>query len=287
MNILQSIILGIVQGLTEFLPISSSAHLVIVPYLFGWHFSEQSAFVFDVLVQLGTLLAVFAYFWFDLTQIALSFINGLWKRKPFQDEHARMGWFLILATIPAGILGLLIKDQVQKAFSSPLATGFFLLLTAFLLVIAERLGKRLRNLDSVTWLDALWMGIFQSIAIFPGVSRSGATISGGMNRNLDRISSARFSFLMSVPVLLAAGLLAIKDLLNTPDLGALVPPLLVGFITAAIVGYLSIRWFLGYLKHRPLYVFAIYCLILGAFIILISLSGFRTQASHLGNLLTF
>jgi undecaprenyl-diphosphatase len=286
MSLLQSIILGIVQGLTEFLPISSSAHLVIVPYILGWHISEQSAFVFDVLVQLGTLLAVFAYFWNDLVQIILAFLKGLWQRKPFQDEYARLGWFLILATIPAGILGLLIKDQVEKAFSSPLATGFFLLLTAALLVIAERVGKRQRDLKATTWVDALWMGIFQSIAIFPGVSRSGATISGGMNRNLDRISAARFSFLMSVPVLLAAGLLATKDLLNTPNLGSLVPPILAGFVSAAIVGYLSIRWLLAYLTHRPLYIFAIYCLVVGILIILLSSAGFRTALLP-GNLLAF
>jgi undecaprenyl-diphosphatase len=258
MTIIQSILLGIIQGLTEFLPISSSGHLVITPYLLNWQIPAQEAFVFDVLVQLGTLLAVIVYFWKDLVAIIRSVITGLIHRKPFGDPMARLGWYLVIATLPAIIAGLFFKDLVEKAFGSPLAAGLFLFGTAALLVISERVGKRTRELKSTTWLDSLVIGLFQVISLLPGVSRSGSTISGGMVRNLDRPAAARFSFLMSVPVMIGAGLLAVLDLFKQPDFSGQIPTLLIGFITAAVVGYLAIRWLLAFLIKRSLYVFAIY-----------------------------
>ncbi len=269
MTLIQTIILGIIQGLTEFLPISSSGHLVILPHLLGWELPAQDAFIFDVLVQVATLLAVIAYFWNDLWRIALAFVRGLIQRKPFEEADSRMGWYLILATIPAGAVGLLIKDQVEAAFASPRAAAGFLLVTAALLVVAERIGKRSRGLQTFTWLDALAMGAAQILAIFPGVSRSGSTIVGGMLRDLDRPTAARFSFLMSVPVMLAAGTLALKDLLALPHLAQVLPPFLAGFAAAAVVGYLSIRWLLGYLTHHSLYVFAAYCAALGLLVLVL------------------
>lgn len=263
MTIFQSILLGIVQGLTEFLPISSSGHLVIVPRLLGWDFPAKEAFVFNVLVQLGTLAAVIAYFWKDLVTIFQAVISGLVKRQPFSDPQARLGWLIVAATIPAGIFGLLIKDQVEAAFSSLLATGIFLLVTAGLLTLAESLGKRQRKLESLTLLDALWIGIAQALAIFPGISRSGATITGGMLRGLERPAAARFSFLMSIPIMLAAGLLAMLDLLEIPNFGQLLSIFIPGFLAAAVTGYLSIRWLLQYLTRRPLTIFIVYCLAVG------------------------
>lgn len=261
MTILQSIILGIVQGLTEFLPISSSAHLVLVPHLLGWTFPQDQAFVFDVLVQLGTLLAVIVYFWKDLIAILAAFFKGIFSGKPFGDPLAREGWYLILATIPAGIIGVLLKDRVEAAFGSPQITAVLLLVTAVLLIVAEWVGKRNRTLDQLTWKDALWIGFAQAISIFPGVSRSGSTIAGAMTRNLERPAAARFSFLMSIPIMLAAGLLAGKDMLGIPALSSFLPVMIVGFLTAAVVGYLSIRWLLHYLNRRPLTGFAIYCVV--------------------------
>ncbi len=149
--------------------------------------------------------------------------------------------------------------------------GFFLLVTAALLTVGEYFGKRTRSLEQITWLDALVIGLFQAISIFPGISRSGSTISGGMLKSLDRPSAARFSFLMSIPIMLAAGVLALKDLTQVSGFASQVPTLLIGFITAAVVGYFAIRWLLGYLSHRSLYVFAIYCLIVGSLTILLSL----------------
>jgi undecaprenyl-diphosphatase len=260
MTLLQSILLGIIQGLTEFLPISSSAHLVIAPYLLGWHIPAQEGFIFDVLVQLGTLLAVIIYFRKDLYRIIVAVINGLIHRRPFLDPMSRLGWMLVLATIPAVIAGALLKNLVERAFASPVAAAIFLLGTAGLLVIAEWVGKRTRQFESITWMDALIVGLFQVVSLLPGISRSGSTIAGGMVRNIDRPSAARFSFLMSVPVMLGAGALALVDLIKQPNFTVQIPTLLAGFIISAIVGYLAIRWLLAYLVRRPLYIFAIYCL---------------------------
>lgn len=263
MTIFQSILLGIVQGLTEFLPVSSSAHLVIVPNLLGWSLPKDEAFVFDVLVQVATLLGVFAYFWNDLVKITKAFFKGLVHRRPFAEPEACLGWYLILATIPAGLLGLALKDLVENVFNSPVATAFFLFVTAGLLVLAEKVGKRSRWLEDMRWKDTLLFGLFQALSIFPGVSRSGATITGGMIANFDRPPAAWFSFLMSIPIMLAAGLLASLDMLKIPNLGALMPVFLPGFLTAAVVGYISIRWLMKFLIRHSLYIFAVYCVLIG------------------------
>ncbi len=271
MTIFQSILLGIVQGLTEFLPVSSSGHLVIIPYLLGWNIPAQVEFVFDVLVQVATLFAVIVYFWSDLLGITKAFIAGVRSRQVMADPQSRLGVYIILATIPAGVVGVLIKDMVEQAFDSPTATAFFLLVTSLLLVVAERLGARRRELVDIMAKDALWIGFFQALAIFPGISRSGSTITGGMTRDLQREPAARFSFLLSIPIMLAAGGLALLDLAEIPDIGSTLLVYLPGFIAAALTGYFSIRWLLGYLSRRPLNLFAIYCAVLGIFTLLVSL----------------
>ena len=268
MTIIQAIILGIVQGLTEFIPVSSSAHLVLVPYLLDWSIDPDINFIFDVLVQVGTLVSVIIYFRKELGVIITAFFTGILNKHPFKDPQAQLGWYLILATIPAALVGIALIDQVEQAFNSPIATAIFLIFTALLLTGAELIGKRIRPLDKLNWIDAIWIGFFQAISIFPGISRSGATISGGLFRNLDRKSAASFSFLMSIPVMIAAGLVASLDLFQTPNLSQMLIPIIIGFITSAIVGYLAIRWLLAYLAHRSLYVFAIYCAVLGLLVII-------------------
>lgn len=270
MTIIQAVILGIIQGLTEFLPVSSSAHLVIVPYLFGWKLDEAVVFPFDVLVQLGTLTAVIYYFRRDLWEILSAVWNGLRSGKPFAAPAARLGWLLVLATIPAGVIGLLIKDLVEAVFKDAPVTALFLLVTALLLIVAERIGKRSRGVASLTWKDALWIGFAQAMALFPGISRSGATISGGMSRHLDRPAAARFSFLMSIPVMLAAGAFSLLDLLDIPNLSSFLPAIAAGFVAAAVVGYLAIRWLLAFLTRRPLYIFAAYCIALAMVVLLVT-----------------
>jgi undecaprenyl-diphosphatase len=259
MTIFQSIILGIVQGITEFVPISSSGHLVLTPFLFGWQIPQEYAWVFNVLIQVGTLVAVIIYFWRDLVHITISFLRGLQRKQPFSTPEGRLGWYLILATLPAVLVGLLLKDAVESAFDSPRATAYFLLLTAVLLVVGEIAGRRQNKMADLNWKDALVIGFFQILALFPGVSRSGSTITGGMLCSLDRPAAARFSFLMSIPVMLGAGLVAAIDLIQIPDLQVFLPTLSAGFLTSIIVGYFSIHWLLRFLARRPLYIFSAYC----------------------------
>lgn len=267
MSLWQSILLGLIQGLTEFLPISSSAHLVLAPYLLGWQIPAEIAFVFDILVQVATLAGVVTYFWADLVAIARAVLQGFLQRQPWSTPEARLGWRLVLASLPAGLFGLAIKDHVEAAFANPLATAGFLLVTAGLLLVAERLGQQKRSFEQVTWQDALWVGAFQALSIFPGISRSGATITGGMLRGLERPAAARFSFLMSVPIMFAAGLWALIDLPEAMQAvsltwNALLPIFLPGLLSAAMAGYLSIRWLLRFLLQRSLVFFAVYCLVI-------------------------
>lgn len=269
MTFLQSIILGIVQGLTEFLPISSSAHLVLVPYLFNWNFPQEQIFPFDVLVQLGTLVAVILYFWKDIVEILKAFFKGLINKEPFKDPQARLGWYLIIASIPAGVLGITIKSKVEAAFASPTITALLLFGTAALLIVSDLVSKRSRTQEDMTWLDALWIGAFQGLSLFPGISRSGSTIAGGMTRNFDRSTSARFSFLMSIPVMLGAGLVSLKDLADVPNLSGFLPVLAAGFVAAAIVGYLSIHWLLSFIKRQKFWVFAVYCVLFAGIVLLV------------------
>jgi len=269
MTVIQAFILGIVQGITEFLPISSSGHLVLTPYLLNWEIPEEQVFVFDVLVQIGTLAAVIVYFWKDLWSILSVTVSSLGKKGAYQKPEVQMAGYLVLASIPAFFFGVILKDLVELAFSSPKFTVLSLIFTAYMLILAEKIGKRTKKLAEIHWLDALVMGIFQVISLFPGVSRSGSTITGGMLRDLDRPSAARFSFLMAVPVMAGAGVLAAFDLFATPSLGEFILPLLVGFITAAIVGYLSIHWLLRFLTNHPLHYFSIYLIALTTLILIL------------------
>lgn len=271
MTYFQSFILGIIQGASEFLPISSSGHLVLAPALFGWDIHPHEAFVFDVLVQVATLIAVIIYYWHDLLRISESSFRGLIAGQPFSTSESRLGWLLILSTVPAGVAAILLKDTLEAAFSNPKSAAIFLLATSCLLTFGELIGKRIRNLPSITWIDSIIIGIFQVLALFPGISRSGSTISGGLLCNFDRKSSARFSFLMAVPIMFAAGALAIYDLLHSPLLLSRLPVYVTGFISAAIVGYLAVRWFIAYLSRQSLYLFAIYCAAVGsAFLIILN-----------------
>ena len=263
MSLVQAFVLGVVQGLTEYLPVSSSAHLVLVPWALGWEFEPNAAFAFDVLVQMGTLVAVIVYFWNDLIQMLRAVLHALRERKISQDPYVRLAVWIVLGTIPAVIAGLALKDTVESAFGSPVASSAFLLLTAVLLFIAERIGKRLRPLESLTWKDAVWIGLAQAVSIFPGISRSGSTISAGLMRDLDRQSAARFSFLLSIPVMIGAGALSLADLAALPSGASFAPAVLIGFISAAVVGYASIRWMLSFVTRHALSVFGAYCAIVG------------------------
>lgn len=259
MTVLQAFLLGIIQGLTEFIPVSSTAHLLIGQRLLGIP-ADEAMFSFLVIVQLGTLISLFAYYWKDLLSIAKATLDFR-----HATPERNLGIYIIVATIPALLVGYLLRDAVVALFSQPmLQASIRLFSAAILLTAAETLTRKDRTLQSMTWMDALIIGFFQIIAVFPGASRSGTTISGGMFRGFDRPSAARFAFLMSVPVMLAAGGYQMLDVLQMPNLGEFLPLLAVGFVTAAIVGWFAIRWLIDYLSKRSLYVFAVYCAVVGA-----------------------
>ena len=263
MTIFHAFLLGIVQGLTEFIPVSSTAHLLIGQQLFGIP-ADDAMFSFLVIVQLGTLISLFAFYWKDLISIAKSTLD--FRRS---TSERNLGLYIIGATIPALLAGYFLKDAVEALFRQPMLQASIRLFTAaVLLTLAEWLTKKNRTLDAMTWLDALFIGVMQIIAVFPGASRSGTTISGGMFRGFERASAARFAFLMSVPVMLAAGGYEMLDVIRMPNLGEFLPLLVVGFVTAAIVGWFAIRWLIDYLSKRSLYVFAIYCAVVGLLILL-------------------
>jgi undecaprenyl-diphosphatase len=251
-------LLGVVQGLTEFIPISSTGHLLIAQQLLGIP-ASTATFAFLVLVQVGTLVSLIVYLWKDLLALVKAFFA-----RPFSTQENRLAWFIIIAAVPALLAGFLLKGAVEALFTVPLLeAGIRLLTAAALLAAAEYFGRKSRQLASMTWLDALIVGLFQILAVFPGASRSGSTISGGMLRGFDRPSAARFAFLLAVPVMLAAGAYESLDVLKLPNLGSFLPILAIGFVTAAVVGWFAIRWLLRYLSGHSLYVFAIYCTVVG------------------------
>jgi undecaprenyl-diphosphatase len=256
MNIFIAIILGIVQGLTEFLPVSSSGHLVLLQKVFG---IEKPALLFDTMLHAGTLVAVFAVLWRDIWDILKKIIQPLTL-------------FLIIATIPAVIFALAFKKNIEAAFETGKFLGFFFLITAALLCSAEFLSKRAITKKSMNWLDALIIGILQAIALVPGISRSGATISGALSRKLDRGFAAKFSFLLSIPAILGAVVLQAKDLIKgVESANQEISSVIAGTITAALVGYFAIRFLFKIIREKSLWGFAIYT---GALGILITLDQF-------------
>jgi len=275
MSIFQAIVFGILQGLTEFLPVSSTAHLLIAQTIMGLP-ADEAMFSFLVIIQWGTLLSLLVFFYRDLWEIlhaVLISLGPLLKRQaPKWTSQARLGWHILLATLPALLAGYLLKDAVEALFQTPLREAAIRLLTAaLLLVLAEGLTKKSRHIENMTWLDALVIGLFQVIAIFPGASRSGTTISSGMFCGLERKSAARFAFLMSIPVMLAAGAYQMLDLPRLPDLTNFLSLLTAGFISAAIIGWLAVKWLLAYLNKHSLYIFAAYCALIGTLCLIFSL----------------
>jgi undecaprenyl-diphosphatase len=265
MTLLHALLLGVIQGLTEFIPVSSTAHLLIGQQLLGVPANDQR-FSFLVIVQLGTLVSLFTFYWRDLFTIAKATLDFR-----HSTNERNLGFYILVATIPALVAGYLLKDAVEALFKQPmLQASIRLFAAATLLTLAEWLTEKKRALDSMRWFDALFIGMMQVISVFPGASRSGTTISGGMFRGFDRPSAARFAFLMSVPVMLAAGGYEVLDVIQMPDLGKFLPLLATGFVTAAIVGWFAIKWLVAYLSKRSLYVFAVYCVVLGVVVLIFS-----------------
>ena len=255
MDLWHAVVLGLVQGITEYIPVSSKTHLILVPYLLGW---PAPSLAFNILIQLGTLFGVFVYFWRDLLAIVQAVLRGVRERNLLIDEDAKTGWLVVLATLPAVVFGLLFKSKVEALLQHPQLAMGLLLVTAVWLVAAEKAGTQ--DSEKSTVGTALAMGFAQVGALFPGISRSGSTIGAGLFAGLSRPAAARFSFLMSIPVMLGASVIGIKDLLKNPgQMSAEALPILVGALVAGVSGYLVIRWLLGFVKNRPLSWFSIYC----------------------------
>lgn len=260
MTLIEAILLGLIQGATEFLPISSSGHLLLVPQLLS---ISTPNLALIAIVHEGTLLAVLFYFRHDLWRIARAVIGGLRQRRPVANDDARLGWYIIVGSIPAAVAGLLLEGPLEEIFGSPTNAAIFLIGTAALLVAGERALSGRKDVERMTWTDAIVIGVFQMLALLPGISRSGSTITAALWRGLDRPAAARYSFLLGVPAILGAGLLALLDILAAPDLAEVWPALLTAFLSASISGYLCIRLLLNWLRRRSLYVFAVYCATFG------------------------
>lgn len=256
----RALILGAVQGLTEFVPVSSSAHLVLVPFLLGW---PIPGLAFDVAVHLGTALALLVYFIRDLANIVTGASRALFGRGTERDrELGRLGVLLVAGSIPAGLAGLLFSDFFEKLFQQPVAVALQLLLTAGVLLVGEAIYLRRRpqdrrGLNEATFGDAALVGLLQAFAIVPGISRSAATITGGMALGLSRDAAARFSFLLALPALLGAGLLEVP---NLPP-GAEASTVIAASALSAVIGFLSIAFLLRYLRTRDTRPFAYYCIL--------------------------
>ena len=265
MGLFQALILGIVQGATEFLPISSSGHLVLVPAALEW---ASPSLIYDTTVHLATLFAVVAVFWRDLIGLICSWWRGLCRGQPLNTVESRLAWWVILGTIPGILAGLFLEETIESFFESPRTVGVFLLITAVIIILAEVFGRRRRALTEIEWLDSLLIGIGQATAIAPGISRSGVTISVGMFRGFTREAAARFSFILSVPIIAGAWLVQLIKLVRQGELLAEAPLLVIGFVTALVCGYVAIRILLAYLRKRSLYPFAVYCVIVGSLAII-------------------
>ncbi len=269
MDALEAIVLGLVQGLTEFLPISSSGHLLIVPAIAGW---EDPGAAFTAVIQLGTMAAVLLYFRADLWRITVAFLRSLRaERWRSADLDARIGWYIALGTIPIGIFGFVFADQIESGTRSLYLVGTTLILFSFVMLAAERAGRRERGLDSLTARDGAIIGLFQALALIPGVSRSGATISAGLFQGLDRTAAARYSFLLSVPAVVISGLFELRKVADGG--GAGVEATLVAALIAFISGYAAIAWLLRFVANHSIGAFCPYRIALGATVIVLAATG--------------
>ena len=265
MNIFEGIIIGIVQGLTEFLPVSSSAHLVFIQNILG----VESSLAFDTFLHLGSLLAVLWFFRGDIYRMIRSFFLSLrdilhhrFREGLYEDPYKRLSWYVILATVPVALVGVLFEDSVDALFAGSLyVPAFFLFVTGTILYISQRMASGKINFNTVGKREALFMGLGQACAILPGLSRSGTTIAAGLTIGLDKEFAAKFSFILSIPAILGAFLLQIKDIGTALDANFL--PVIVGFVAALIAGYAAIKWMLELIQKRNLDIFAYYCWIVG------------------------
>lgn len=260
MTIWQAVVMGIVQGLGEFLPISSSAHLVLVPWLFQWH---DPGLTFDIALHIGTLIAVIAYFWRDWVNLLRGAFQGT------KTTEGRLFWYLVLATIPGAVIGLLLEETAETVFRNPLLIAVMLIVLGVILYWADRKGRKYTDVKNISLKQSLLIGVSQALAIIPGVSRSGITMTTGLLFGLKRESAARFSFLLSAPIIFGAGIIKVPDILANP--GMINAPFLIGMLVSALSGAASIGFLLKYVQKKNFLPFVWYRFLLGAIILIVAL----------------
>jgi undecaprenyl-diphosphatase len=271
MSLLEAIVLGVVQGLTEFLPISSTGHLRIVPAFLGW---EDPGAAFTAVTQLGTMAAVLLYFREDLTRIGLAWLGSVRDRSRRREFDARLGWYIVLGTVPIGVLGVLFKDQIETGARDLYLVGIALIVFGLIMYVADHMATRRRQIEEVETRDGFWVGMAQALALVPGVSRSGATITAGLFLGLDRAAAARFSFLLSVPAIVLSGLFELASIIDGEEgQHAGTGSLLVATSLAFVVGYASIAFLLRFLTTHTLFVFVAYRVVLGAIVLALAGAG--------------
>ncbi len=267
MNILHAMILGVVQGLTELLPVSSSAHLILVPALFKW---QKSPLAFDIALHLGTTFAIIIFFWRELLSIFKNSISGILGKGRDNIEY-KLGINIVISCIPAGLIALFFKDDIEEYFRNPLVSGVNLILFAFVLFYADRVSKNRREIKDMSIADAIFIGLLQAIALIPGVSRSGITISAGLLRKFKREAAAKFSFIMIVPLVLGGTLLEsyeyYRQLLHTDKVGYFLNNLLVPFFAGTVVsffvGLFALKFLFDYIKKSNFSIFVYYRIVFG------------------------
>ena len=271
MDLFQAIVLGIVQGLTEFLPISSSGHLRVVPAFAGW---EDPGAAFTAVIQLGTMAAVVLYFYGDLVRIARAWLASLRDRSRRGEFDARLGWYLIIGTVPIVVFGFAFSHQIETGARDLYLIATALIVLGLLLLTAEKVSRRERDLPSITRRDAIVIGFAQALALIPGVSRSGATITAGLFLGMDRVAAARFSFLLSIPAVVLSGVYEFRHVIDGSAEGAAgVGPTAVATLLAFVSGYLSIAFLLKFLTTHTTAVFVAYRVVLGAAVLVLAATG--------------
>jgi undecaprenyl-diphosphatase len=270
LNYLEAVVLGVVEGLTEFLPVSSTGHLTITEKILGLPIDDDGVTAYTAVIQMGAIAAVIVYFFRDIVQIATGWFTGLFKPELRGSLDHRMGWYVIVGSLPIGIVGFLGKDVISGPLRSLWWVAVGLIVWSGLMVLAERVGRQTRGEKRLSMRDAIVIGMAQCFALVPGVSRSGATISTGLLLNLDRVTATRLSFFLSIPALTAAGLYELKDI---PGSGIGLGPTVVGTLVSFVVAYAAVAWLLKFVAHHSIVAFVPYRLALGGVILVLLATG--------------
>jgi len=272
MHIIHAIILGIVEGITEFLPISSTGHLTIAEKLLGYQVDAASITAFTAVVQVGAIAAAVLFFRKDIVRIVTGWWTGLWHDSKRGNDYY-MGWYVIIGSVPIAIIGLLLKPVIETTFRGLWIVALGLIVWSVVMFVADRVGKETRHEKDMTWKDAVYMGLMQCAALIPGVSRSGATISAGLLRDIDRVSATRLSFFLGIPALLAAG--GLQAVTHASQISTHVGwgSMIAGILASFVVGYASIAWLLKFVSHHNFTPFIIYRVTLGAAILVAIITG--------------